>query len=110
MGRPLARLGKNLLPDILRKKWTCDAPNGRRLCVAQEDCIARALLRRLLTSLIVLNFVFLRGDSDEEIGHFNRRLRLLDRYVLDMSGDRSRTLNRRLALALGVMLDTGERR
>ena len=34
----------------------------------------------------------------------------LDRYVLDMSGDLSRTLDRRIALALGVMLDTGERR
>lgn len=109
-GRPLARLSKNLLTDILRKKWTCDAPDGRRLCVAQEDSIVRALLRRLLTNLIVLNFVFLRGESEEEIGQFNRKFTLLDRYVLDLSGDLSRTLDRRIALALGVMLDTGERR
>lgn len=109
-GRPLAFLRKNLLTDILRKKWTCDAPDGRRLCVAQEDSIVRALLRRFLTNLIVLNFVFLRGDGDEEIGQFNRKFTLLDRYVLDMSGDLSRSFDRRIALALGVMLDTGERR
>ncbi len=109
-GRPLAFLRKNLLTDILLKKWVCDAPDGRRLCVAREDSIVRALLRRFLTNLIVLNFVFLRGDTEEEIGQFNRKFTLLDRYVLDLSGDRSRSLDRRVALALGVMLDTGERR
>jgi len=35
---------------------------------------------------------------------------LLDRYVLDLKADRARELDRRVALALGVMLDTGERR
>ncbi len=109
-GRCLARLSKNLLTDILRKKWVCDAPDGRRLCVAREDSIVRAILRRVLTNLIVMNFVFLRGDSEEEIGRFDRKFTLLDRYVLDMSADPARTLDRRVALAMGVMLDTGERR
>lgn len=109
-GRTLARLQKNLLTDILLKKWLCDAPDGRRLCVAREDSIVKALLRRFLTNLIVLNFVFLRGETEEEIGQFNRKFTLLDRYVLDLSGDRPRSLDRRIALALGVMLDTGERR
>jgi len=30
--------------------------------------------------------------------------------VLDLTGDPGRTLDRRVALAMGVMLDTGERR
>ena len=44
------------------------------------------------------------------IGEFNRKLTLLDRYVLDLTADRERVFDRRIALALGVMLDTGERR
>jgi len=43
-------------------------------------------------------------------GEFNRKLTILDRYVLDMRADTTRSLDRRIALALGVMLDTGERR
>jgi uncharacterized protein YxjI len=109
-GTTLGRISKNLLTDVFRKKWLCDAPDGRRLCVAREDSLLRAILRRVLTNLIVLNFVFLRGDGEEEIGRFDRKFTLLDRYVLDMSADRARVLDRRLALAMGVMLDTGERR
>ena len=44
------------------------------------------------------------------VGTFNRKFTLLDRYVLDLTGDPGRMLDRRIALALGVMLDTGERR
>jgi hypothetical protein len=44
------------------------------------------------------------------IGEFNRKFSLFDKYVLDMSADRSLELDRRMAVALAVMLDTGERR
>ena len=36
------------------------------------------------------------------IGEFNRKLTLLDRYVLDLTADRQRVFDRRIALALGV--------
>jgi hypothetical protein len=48
--------------------------------------------------------------TGEVFGEFNRKFTLLDRYVLDLSLDPDRTFDRRFALALGVMLDTGERR
>jgi hypothetical protein len=44
------------------------------------------------------------------VGEFNRKFTLLDRYVLDLSQDSGRALDRRVAIAMGVMLDTGERR
>jgi hypothetical protein len=44
------------------------------------------------------------------VGEFNRKFTLLDRYVLDLSRDEERALDRRVAVAMGVMLDTGERR
>jgi hypothetical protein len=54
--------------------------------------------------------VILRPDGVTELGEFKRKLTILDRYVLDLGADRARTLDRRIAVAMGVMLDTGERR
>src|SRR2546422_10589484 len=54
--------------------------------------------------------LIVRDGSEDVVGEFNRKFRLLDRYVLDLKADGARTLDRRVALALGVMLDTGERR
>jgi len=88
-------------------------PDKRLLFIAKEDSVILSLLRRFLGPLFGLlrtNFIILRPDSEEVIGEFKRKFTILDRYVLDMSGDPQRLMDRRVALALGVMLDTGERR
>jgi hypothetical protein len=90
-------------------------PDGQMICLAIEDSIILSLLRRFLGSffgLLRTNFLILAGDGrdNQVLGEFKRKFTLLDRYVLDVSEDPSRTLDRRIALALGVMLDTGERR
>ena len=56
--------------------------------------------------------MIVRGSSadGERLGEFNRKLTLFDRYVLDLSADPTRSLDRRIALAMGVMLDTGDGR
>jgi len=111
-GAPLARLRKTYLHNIVRKRWYVETPGGRLLGMAIEDSMILSLLRRLLGpffGLLRTNFVFV--DPTEEIfGEFNRKFTLLDRYVLDLSLDHERRFDRRVALALGVMLDTGERR
>ena len=63
-----------------------------------------------LGGLIRTNFNIYASDGATKLGEFNRKITILDRYVLDMSEDERRLLDRRLAVALGVMLDTGERR
>jgi hypothetical protein len=86
---------------------------GSVLCVAKEDSIILSLLRRVLGpffGLLRTNYLITRGSGDTVVGEFKRKFTILDRYVLDLSLDRRRDLDRRLALALGVMLDTGERR
>src|SRR6058998_224723 len=112
-GRTLALLWKNYLYNIIRKRWYVKAPDGTTLYVAKEDSIILSLLRRLLGPLFGLlrtNFIIVRDGSEDVVGEFNRKFTLLDRYVLDLKADGARTLDRRVALALGVMLDTGERR
>ena len=61
-----------------------------------------------ILSFLRTNFIFLRNE--QVIGEFNRKFTILDRYVLDMSADTQRTIDRRIAVAISVMLDTGERR
>ena len=112
-GRPLASFKKNYLYNIFRKRWEMRAPSGNLMCVAKEDSIILSLLRRVigpLWGLLRTNFIITRGESDMVMGEFKRKFTILDRYVLDLTADRRRDLDRRLGLALGVMLDTGERR
>ncbi|HKC38081.1 MAG TPA: hypothetical protein VKC15_00920 [Gemmatimonadales bacterium] len=112
-GKPLARFAKNILYNAIRKRWYINGPDGRLQFIAKEDSVILSLLRRLLGPMMGLlrtNFIILRPDSEDVIGEFKRKFTILDRYVLDMSGDPQRLMDRRVALALGVMLDTGERR
>ena len=108
----LARLRKRYVHNIVRKRWYVETTVGQVVALAIEDSIVLSLLRRVLGSLFGLlrtNFVLVHPDG-RVLGEFNRKFTLLDRYVLDLTADPQRYLDRRVALALGVMLDTGERR
>ena len=111
--QPIARLRKNYLYNIFRKRWEIRTLADQIAFVAQEDSIILSLLRRVLGpmwGLLRTNFIFCGPDGRSVLGEFKRKMTILDRYVLDLKRDRHRKLDRRLALALGVMLDTGERR
>jgi hypothetical protein len=112
-GAPLGKLRKTYLHNIIRKRWYVAGPNGEPLAMAIEDSIVLSMLRRLLGpffGFLRTNFIFVRGRDEEVFGEFNRKLTLLDRYVLDLSADAGRAFDRRIAVALGIMLDSGERR
>lgn len=111
-GQSLGKLRKNMFSNILRKKWRLASIAGRPILLAQEDSIVLSLLRRVLGpffGLLRTNFVLLDG-AGKHVGEFQRKMTILDRYALDMRADMQRNVDRRLALALGVVLDTGERR
>jgi uncharacterized protein YxjI len=111
-GEMLARLRKVYVHNLVRKRWYVEDPTGRTIALAIEDSIVLSLLRRVLGTffgLLRTNFVIQTPDG-EVLGEFNRKLTLFDRYVLDLGADVERRFDRRLALALGIMLDTGERR
>jgi uncharacterized protein YxjI len=111
-GLVLARFKKNYLFNLFRRKWEVLSPDGRIEWVAREDSIILSLVRRFVPfmGLLRTNFIFQPVGSETVIGEFRRKLTLLDRYVLDLKADRARAFDRRVAVALGVMLDTGERR
>jgi uncharacterized protein YxjI len=112
-GIEIARFRKNFLFNFFRRKWEVLTPSGAPQWIAREDSIILSLLRRFLGPMLGLlrtNFIFQRAGGDRVIGEFKRKLTILDRYVLDLRPDGARAFDRRVALALGVMLDTGERR
>jgi hypothetical protein len=112
-GRRLGILSKNYLYNAFRKEWLLHDWRGKPLCRVKEDSIILSLLRRLLgpiAAFVRTNFLFLQFGSERELGEFKRKLTILDRYVLDLTSDSTRLLDRRLAVAAAVMLDTGERR
>ncbi|WP_165250844.1 hypothetical protein [Paludisphaera soli] len=115
-GKVLARIRKNQLSNILRKKWVVADAEGHPLFIAREDSLILSLLRRFLGPLfgaLRTNFIFVTRtpDGEEQVrGEFNRKFTIVDSYVLDMSRDRPPQIDRRIGIALGVLLDTGERR
>jgi predicted Zn finger-like uncharacterized protein len=109
----LGRFEKNYFYSIFRKRWHVYSPDGPLLVVAKEDSMILSLLRRFcgpMLGLLRTNFVIVCPRTEKVLGEFNRKLTLFDRYVLDLTADRQRQFDRRMAIALGVMLDTGERR
>ena len=112
-GEPMARLRKNYLYNIFRKRWEIRTLADQLAFLVKEDSIILSLLRRVLGpmyGLLRTNFIFCGADGRSVLGEFKRKMTILDRYALDLKRDRHRKLDRRLALAMGVMLDTGERR
>ena len=115
-GELLARMRKNYLYNLFRKRWDVFGPQGETIVIAREDSLILSLLRRFLGpffGILRANYILLTPESGGEErlrGEFNRKFTLFDRYVLDLTRDRPPTIDRRAAVALGVLLDTGEHR
>lgn len=109
----LGYYSKNNLTNFFRREWKVFGPDGELVFLGMEDSIARAVLRRLIgpaMGLLRLNFILVLPGFSDVLGQFNREFTLLDKYVLDLTPDRERKIDRRLALGLAVLFDTGERR
>jgi uncharacterized protein YxjI len=102
--------------SLLRTTWNVLDAAGEEVAVAQERSQAMAILRRGIDFVpdigglipIPYNFDLLIGGA--VVGRMDRKFQLRDRYVLDLSGDPDKKLDRRLAIALAVGLDTLQNR
>jgi uncharacterized protein YxjI len=104
------------LKSILRTTWLILDPAEQEVALARERSPVMAILRRAIDFVpdygglipIPYNFDILAGE--QTIGKMDRKFKLRDQYVLDLSGDPDRQLDRRLAIALAVGLDTLQNR
>jgi hypothetical protein len=102
--------------SLLRSTWRISNAAGEEIAVARERSQAMAILRRAVDfvpeygGLIPIPYNFDIVSGDDAIGKMDRKFKLRDQYVLDLSGDPGKVLDRRLAIALAIGLDTLQNR
>lgn len=111
-GYTVAQLRRHTLWSLVRRRWRLESPDGELLGRVLEDSWIKALLRRYfgpMYGLLRTNFLFVL-PTGEVAGRYDRQLTLLDQYVLDLSGDVDHRVDRRVAVAMAVLLDSAEGR
>ena len=114
-GASIGVLEHSFRKSLFRSTWKVTDAEGGEVVTAQERSLPMAIARRVVDFVpygewlpIPYNFDLLMDGR--VIGHMNRKFQLRDRYVLDLSGDHERTLDRRLGIALAIGLDTLQNR
>jgi uncharacterized protein YxjI len=102
--------------SLFRSTWRISTPDSEEIAIAHERSQVLGIARRVIDfvpdigGLIPIPYNFDILASDRVIGRMDRKFQLRDRYVLDLSGDTDRALDRRLAIALAIGLDTLQNR
>jgi uncharacterized protein YxjI len=105
-------LGKSLL----RTTWRVRDGQEQEVAIARELSQVAAIARRVIDfvpdvgGLIPIPYNFDIVIDDRVVGSMNRKFQLRDRYVLDLSGDHERKIDRRVAVALAIGLDALQNR
>ena len=115
-GERIGFLWHKFKESLLRTTWHIGGPNEEELALARERSFVGAVLRRAIDFVpdiggwipIPYNFEFLVGD--QVVGGMDRKFQLRDRYILDLSGDPDKKIDRRVAIALAVALDALQNR
>jgi hypothetical protein len=120
-GTGIGALERRAKRSLIRTTWAILGSDGEELAVVQERSVAVAVIRRvqnilqlvpiiggliaLVTDLIPIPYQFDLLTGSTLAGTQTRRFGFRDRYLLDLSGDPDRRVDRRLTVALGVALD-----
>ena len=102
--------------SLFRSTWRVSSPLEEELAIARERSQLMAIARRVIDFVpdigglipIPYNFEILAGER--VIGGMDRKFQLRDRYILDLTPDTEKVLDRRLAIALAIGLDTLQNR
>jgi uncharacterized protein YxjI len=114
-GGPIGVLEHQFRKSLLRSTWKVTDADGGEALIAQERSLPMAIARRVTdlipyAELLPIPYNFDLMMDGQVVGHMNRKFQLRDRYVLDVSGDHERKVDRRLAIALAIGLDTLQNR
>ncbi len=102
--------------SLIRTTWHVGGPNEEELALARERSMVGAVARRVIDFdpdvggwiPIPYNFDFLVDGN--VVGRMDRKFKLRDQYVLDLSGDPDKKIDRRVAIALAIALDALQNR
>jgi hypothetical protein len=102
-GERIGVLQRRFAQTLLRTTWAIlDADEGA-LAEVTESSTARAILRRVVDVPLLYHFSIV--VDGRQVGEVRRVFTLRDRYVMTLGGDIDRRIDRRLAVALLVVLD-----
>jgi uncharacterized protein YxjI len=113
-GERVGVLEKVFGKSLLRSTWRILGSAEQELAIAKERSVPIAILRRVIDAVPYGDFVpipfhftvdTVADGAERHIGDLNRRFGVRDTYDLDVSGDVERTIDRRLAVSLGIALD-----
>jgi len=109
-GERIGVLGKVFGRSLFRSTWSVLDENEQQLGVATERSQFWAIVRRVIDAVpygdfVPIPFHFTIDAGERHVGDLNRRFGIRDTYDLDVSGDVERTIDRRLAVSLGIALD-----
>lgn len=102
-GEKVGSLKRKAMKSVIKDEWEFYDKNGMLIGTLQEDSMVLALVRRFLTNWIPQTYHFIIGGAKagEFRQHFNP---FLYRATMDLSEDVDARLDRRLALAAGILL------
>lgn len=120
-GEQVGRLSRDNIRAWLRRSWNIEDASRSMIGICREDTKIMSAVRRIVDWIPYIgilgmaiktdfHILLVDGAGETRIGTFVRKLGLRDKYVLDLKDDPARRLDRRLAVALGVLLDTAEAR
>ncbi|NMO22949.1 hypothetical protein HPC49_45325 [Pyxidicoccus fallax] len=102
-GQRVGALRRKALRSILRDQWLILDVNDQEVGTIEEESMALALVRRLLTNLIPQTFIGAVGGMG--VLKFSQRFNpFIQKIDLDFSMDTGRKLDRRLGIAAAVLL------
>lgn len=119
-GERIGFAGRHNIRSWFRRRWDVTDGAGAAF-VVRENSTVMTIIRRaidwipyvsMIGLLIPTNFEVFAADPAglTRLGTFNRKRSLTDKYVMDLSEDRGRRFDRRLAVAMSLLLDTAEAR
>ena len=95
--------------NIVNLDSVSPSEQAKEIAQAREDSWLKALFRRFISNLMRTDFEIVLSDGTR-VGAFHRKFTVADKYLLDLTGDPTRRLDRRIALGLAILLDTAESR
>jgi uncharacterized protein YxjI len=109
-GERIGLLEKVFGISLLRSTWRIYDANEQQVALVQEKSMPIAILRRAIDlvpygELVPIVFQFTILMDGREVGELRRPIGLRDRYILKLSGDPDRRIDRRVAVALAIALD-----
>ena len=114
-GSRIGVLEKVFGKSLVRSTWRVLDAEEQEVASAQERSVPGAVARRLVDflpygELVPIPYNFDIRMDGRVVGGFDRKFQVRDRYVLDLAGDTERRLDRRVAIALAVVLDALQNR